>query len=230
MDGLLLVDKPKGWTSFDVVAKVRSILRASAKAQGAPTKIKVGHTGTLDPLATGLLVLAVGKYTKKVPELTKQDKIYEASVKLGQNSSTDDAEGAKSDVSEHIPSAAEVNQAINTFIGQISQVPPQFSAIKVAGIRSYKTARAGNETVLEPRTVTIYSISDIKYEYPYVNFTAHVGSGTYIRSLARDLGQKLGTGAYLSSLRRTSVGEYTVESATSLENLDSATIDKNMII
>ena len=224
MDGLLFIDKPKGWTSFDVVAKVRGILRTELKNRGVPNKIKVGHTGTLDPLATGLLVVAIGKYTKKVPELTKHDKTYQATVTLGANSATDDAEGELVPGNNHKPTADEVYKALQGFLGDIQQIPPQFSAIKVAGIRSYKAARAGDSIKHEPRNVTIYSISDIKYEYPLVTFTTKVGSGTYIRSLARDLGEKLGTGAYLSSLRRTTVGDFTISAAVSPDGLNAAKI------
>ena len=230
MDGLLLIDKQKGWTSFDVVAKVRGVLRADLKQKGLPYKIKVGHTGTLDPLATGLLVLAIGKYTKKVPELTKHDKSYFASVKLGHTSTTDDAEGELTAGSSDQPTEQTVQKALQTFVGEISQIPPQFSAIKIGGVRSYKAARSGTEVKYEPRTVTIHSISDIKYDYPTVTFTANVGSGTYIRSLARDLGQKLGTGAYLADLRRTSVGEFNLNTAILTDDLTAAKIEENLVL
>lgn len=262
LNGLLLIDKPQGWTSFDVVAKVRGILRKQQKdlrsqisdlrevsrIQDPRSKIKVGHTGTLDPMATGLLVIAIGKYTKKVPELTKQDKTYVAEVTLGKTSTTDDAEGALldyrsqisdlrvvsevskiQDPSSKIPTGEEVAEALQAFIGTIQQVPPQFSAIKVAGQRSYAVARKGGEVKLEPRTVTIYDITGIAYNYPKLTFTTKVGSGTYIRSLARDLGEQLGTGAYLSALRRTSVGNFSINTACSVDKLDYDTIEKNIL-
>ena len=230
MDGLLLVDKPKNWTSFDVVAKVRGVLRADLKAKGLPYKIKVGHTGTLDPLATGLLVLAIGKYTKKVPELTKQNKTYIAQVTLGVTSTTDDAEGEFIATSATKPTLQQITKALHTFVGEIQQVPPQFSAIKVAGVKSYKAARDGKEVKYEPRTVTIYSISDIKYSYPHVSFTAHVGSGTYIRSMARDLGQKLGTGAYLSDLRRTTVGDFKIADSITTDEISPQNVANKIIV
>lgn len=224
MQGLLLVDKPKSWTSFDVVAKVRGAVRQAAKTSGVTTKIKVGHTGTLDPMATGLLVLAVGSYTKKVPELTKKDKTYEAEVTLGAMSTTDDAEGDVQPVSMRQPTEAEVSTALMQFVGEQQQIPPQFSAIKVGGVRAYASARKGHEVALQPRTVQVYSITNIQYIYPVVSFTCHVGSGTYIRSIARDLGQKLGTGAYMSALRRTEVGNFSVAAAQPVETISSDTI------
>lgn len=229
MNGLLLIDKPKGWTSFDVVAKVRGVLRAEARVHGIKSKIKVGHTGTLDPMATGLLVLAIGSYTKKVPELTKQDKVYEATITLGKTSNTDDAEGELTTVSGALPLESDVKQALQGFVGDIQQVPPQFSAIKVAGVRSYNAARSGKEVKLEPRSVTIYSISDIKYAYPEVTCVVSVGSGTYIRSLARDVGNVLAVGAYLSDLRRTSIADYTIANAISPENISSEIIAQKLL-
>lgn len=245
VNGLLLVDKPKGWTSFDVVAKVRGILRSQQslvtslqsvaqetndKRQSTPSrKVKVGHTGTLDPLATGLLVLAVGNYTKKVPELTKKDKTYEAVITLGATSNTDDAEGETIQVSDKKPNIQELKAALSSFIGEIQQIPPQFSAIKVSGVRSYTAARKGQEVKLEPRNVTIYSITDIKYDYPAVTCTVSVGSGTYIRSLARDLGLALGTGAYLSDLRRTSVGDYKISDSYSITDIENQDLSKLLL-
>lgn len=209
MDGIILVDKPSGWTSFDVVAKVRGVI----KRETGLKKPKVGHTGTLDPLATGLLVLVVGKYTKKVPELSKADKTYEVTMKLGDISTTGDDEGKKTQLSDSKPSKEAVLAALAEFKGEIEQIPPAYSAIKVNGQRAYKLARAGKEVVIEPRKVTIYDISDIAYDYPLVKFTAKVSSGTYIRTLVEDIGKTLGTGAYMTALRRTRVGNFTLESA-----------------
>ncbi len=213
MDRLLLIDKPKDWTSFDVVAKLRGILR---KQTGQ--KIKIGHCGTLDPMATGLLLIVTGKFTKRVNELTKLQKTYEAEVTLGATSNTDDAEGELSNVSDQKPSEEEVRAALFSFLGEQMQVPPKFSAIKVNGVRSYAAARAGKEVKLEPRRVEILAIRDFEYCYPKVLFTVDVSSGTYIRSLARDLGEKLQKGAYLSGLRRTKVGEFDVGDAKKLED------------
>ncbi len=212
MDQVLLVDKPKEWTSFDVVGKVRYMLR-----QATGQKIKVGHAGTLDPLATGLLIVLVGKATKRQDSFMKQDKVYEVEMKLGQTSTTADEEGEKTIVSDRQPTEEEVSEAVMSFLGVISQVPPAYSAIKIGGQRAYKLARAGKEVKIEPRTVSIHSISELNYTYPIVSFTANVSSGTYIRSLVTDIGDKLATGAYMSNLRRTSIGEYSVSDAVAPE-------------
>jgi tRNA pseudouridine55 synthase len=215
MNGILLIDKPNEWTSHDVVAKVRGIV----KKETGIKKPKVGHAGTLDPLATGLLVVLVGSYCKRAQEFTKLDKVYDVELKLGEVSTTDDEEGEKTAISDKIPSEKEAIDTINSFIGEIEQVPPIYSAIKVDGKRAYKEARKGNEVKLRPRKVTIYSITDVSYDYPYVRFTAKVSSGTYIRSLTRDIGEKLGTGAYMSNLRRTDVGDLSVVDANSIDSL-----------
>lgn len=213
MDGILLVDKPSGWTSHDVVAKIRSLLK-----QQIGQKIKVGHTGTLDPFATGLLVLVVGSYTKRAQEFSKLDKTYEAELTLGSTSSTGDIEGEITPKSTRQPSEAEVKAVLNKFVGEITQTPPAFSAIKVDGQRAYKLARAGKEVKIEPRKVKIYSIKNVRYEYPKMSFETEVSSGTYIRSLAEDVGQALGSGAYLSALRRTKVGHFIINDALKLDN------------
>ncbi|MDQ3123092.1 MAG: tRNA pseudouridine(55) synthase TruB [bacterium] len=220
MDGFVLIDKPKGWTSFDVVAKIRGQL----KAETAVKKPKVGHTGTLDPLATGLLIIVVGSYCKRAQEFSKLDKVYEAEVTLGQTSTTDDNEGNKIQKSDKRPSKDEVQQILNTFIGEQQQLPPAYSAIKVDGKRAYKLAREGKEVRMEPRTVAIYSIEKIIYDYPKIRFNVHVSSGTYIRSLARDIGEQLGTGAYLSGLSRTSVGNYKIEDSVSVGSFKGSDI------
>jgi len=227
MDGILLVDKPSGWTSFDVVAKVRGILK-----QNGVTKPKVGHTGTLDPLATGLLVLTIGTYCKRAGEFSKLDKTYEVTMKLGETSTTGDAEGiiTPSDVYQNVHmdkkvyNISYVKRVLGGFVGEIEQVPPAYSAIKVNGQRAYKLARAGKEVKLEPRKVTIYSIENVDYDYPEVKFTARVSSGTYIRSLVENIGKQLGTGAYMSNLRRTQVGKFDIKNSISMSTLTAQTI------
>jgi len=220
MDGILLVDKPQGWTSHDVVAKVRSIIKARSGQ-----KIKVGHTGTLDPMATGLLILVVGSYTKKAGDFSKLDKTYEAEITLGTTSSTGDKEGELTEVSDDKPPEQAVEAVLGRFKGEILQKPHKYSAVKIDGQRAYKAARAGKTVEIEPRKVKIYQITDVNYEYPKLNLTCKVSSGTYIRSLAEDIGAELGTGAYLSGLRRTRVGGYgleealTMDSAVSVESL-----------
>lgn len=213
MDGLLLIDKPKGWTSFDVVAKVRSLI----KQQTGLKRPKVGHTGTLDPLATGLLVLCVGSYCKRAQEFSRLDKTYQVELTLGQTSTTDDDEGEKTATGTEIPDKDTIREVILSFSGVISQVPPAFSAIKVNGNRAYKLAREGKKVEMKARKITIYAIEDIITAGTKVTFTATVSSGTYIRSLARDIGVKLGCGAFMSNLRRTSVGNFQLVDATPVE-------------
>lgn len=224
MNGILLVDKPKDWTSFDVVGKVRSIITKSALNETGKKRFPVGHTGTLDPLATGLLVLLLGKYTKKATELTKLDKKYEVTMKLGETSTTGDDEGEKTKASNIEPTQAEIEYALQKFTGEIMQTPPIYSAIKVGGQRAYKLARAGKIVEIEPRQVTIYKSELQSYEYPLVTFTAEVSSGTYIRSLVEDLGKELGTGAYMSDLRRTKIGEFDLKNAITVQDLSADAI------
>lgn len=223
MDGILLVDKPEGWTSHDVVAKVRSILKTETGQ-----KVKVGHTGTLDPAATGLLILVLGSYTKRAEEFSKLDKVYEADITLGYNSSTGDKEGETSKVSDKQPPKTAVEAVLRQFEGEILQKPHKYSAVKIDGQRAYQAARAGKTVEIEPRKVKIYEITDINYEYPKLSFTCRVSSGTYIRSLAEDIGAALGIGAYLSALRRTQVDIYHIDDAASLKDLDSQAIAKHL--
>jgi tRNA pseudouridine55 synthase len=222
IDGLLLIDKPLGWTSHDVVAKVRNILKNEAGK-----KIKVGHTGTLDPLASGLMILVVGSYCKRASEFSKLDKTYEATIKLGQTSSTGDAEGEKTKVSDAQPSETDIEHILKSFIGEIEQTPPAYSAIKIDGKRAYKLAREGQKVEIEPRKITIHSLELTGYSYPNVSFSVEVSSGTYIRSLAEDIGKELETGAYLSSLKRIRVGSFKIDDAM---NPAEATIDKLITI
>ncbi|HEX7963578.1 MAG TPA: tRNA pseudouridine(55) synthase TruB [Candidatus Saccharimonadales bacterium] len=224
MDGILLVDKPTGWTSFDVVGKVRRLAQDAGLNTTGKKRFPVGHTGTLDPLATGLLVLMLGKYTKKVPQYTKMDKTYEVVMRLGQTSTTGDEEGEKTDMSNRRPTKEELHIAMARFEGDIMQTPPAFSAIKINGQRAYKLAREGKVPELQPRPVRIERIILIKYEYPFVWFTTHVSSGTYIRSLVEDMGKMLGTGAYMAGLRRTRVGPFRIDDAVTMDQLDAQTL------
>jgi len=209
---MLLVDKPAGWTSFDVVNYVR---RRVAVAEGMkPKQVKAGHTGTLDPFATGLLVLLIGKdYTRQAGELSKLDKTYEVTMRLGETSSTGDPEGEITTVNNKIPTREELQAASERFTGQIGQIPPAYSAIKVGGQRAYKLARAGKTVEIEPRQVTINRLEIVEYKYPEVKLIADVSSGTYIRTLVEDIGQVLGTGAYTNALRRTKIGDSHLENA-----------------
>ena len=215
-DEILLIDKPAGMTSFGVVARVRRLL-----SQRAGGKVKVGHTGTLDPFATGLMILLVGKGTKRSNEFLKLDKVYEAEIVLGETSTTGDPEGEITETANRTDeiTKTELEAALVQFTGEIQQIPPAFSAIKINGQRAYKLARKGEEVIMPARTVTVYSLELVEYSYPVVKIRAHVSSGTYIRTLAEDIGQTLGVGAYCRELRRTKVGDYSIEQATSLNDL-----------
>lgn len=229
MQGILLVDKPAGWTSFDVVNYVRRIV---ATAEGKkPKHVKVGHTGTLDPFATGLLILLLGKdYTRRAGEFSKLDKTYEVAMRLGQTSTTGDPEGIIETVSDKIPDLDAIQAATKQFTGQITQTPPIYSAIKIDGQRAYKLARAGKEVIIEPRPATIHHLEITKYEYPEVHLIAKVSSGTYIRTLVEDLGQALGTGAYTTALRRTTIGNFAIEAALSPDGLTANKLTNNFLI
>jgi len=227
MNGIVLLDKPKGWTSFDVVNKVRHMVQHSDLNRSAKKRFPVGHTGTLDPLATGLLVLLLGDYTKRAPGLTKLDKTYDVTMCLGQTSTTGDEEGEKTVISERQPTLDEIKKATAIFVEhEYHQLPPAFSAIKVGGQRAYKLARAGKEVKLEPRLASVYEITNLHYAYPDITFTTKVSSGTYIRSLVADIGQALNTGAYLTALRRTTVGEYTLKGALDVRDLSPQDLEK----
>lgn len=228
MNGILLVDKPSGWTSFDVVNKIRRTIEASGLNTTNKKRFPVGHTGTLDPLATGLLVLMLGTYTKKVPEYTKLDKTYEVIMHLGQTSTTGDNEGEKRTVSSIEPTKEELHIALARYEGDIMQTPPAFSAIKINGQRAYKLAREGKMSEMTPRPAHIERNILTKYEYPKVYFTSHVSSGTYIRSLVEDIGAWLGTGAYMSDLRRTRVGSFQLIDAMDMGQLSPEAIAKHV--
>ena len=218
MQGILLVDKPANWTSFDVVNYVRKLVAQNSSQK--PKNVKVGHAGTLDPFATGLLILLVGKeYTKRAGEFSKLDKTYEVTAILGKTSSTGDPEGEITEVTGPQPSEREIKDVFTRFTGEIKQIPPAYSAIKINGQRAYKLARAGKEVVIEPRKVRIKSLKLVNYNFPEVTFTADVSSGTYIRSLVEDLAKALGTGAYTSQLRRTQIGNFSISNSQQVAQL-----------
>jgi len=207
-DSILFVDKPAGITSFGVVARVRRRL-----SEQLGKKAKVGHTGTLDPFATGLMIIVTGKECRNAMNYSKLDKEYEAVIRLGQTSSTGDPEGELTNVSTDIPTEQAVEAALEGFRGEITQRPPIFSAIKINGRRAYDLARKGEAPVMPERQVTVFSLELLDYTYPDVRIRTHVSSGTYIRSLAEDIGSVLGTGAYCAELRRTKVGQWSIEGA-----------------
>lgn len=203
MNQILLVDKPKGITSFDVIRRLRNKLGIK----------KMGHAGTLDPLATGLLIIATGSATKEISKYMNLSKEYEVLVEFGKTSTTYDADG---EISQGIlcdVSRDEFEKVLENFIGEISQMPPIFSAKKIKGVRAYDLARQGKEVKLEPRIVKIDRIEILEWNWPLVRLRVNCGKGTYIRSLANDIGEKLDCGGYVKELRRTAIGEFRVENA-----------------
>ena len=201
---LLLIDKPLEWTSFDVVNKLRRLLKMR----------KIGHAGTLDPLATGLLIVCTGTFTKKINDFMGQEKEYTGTMRLGQTTPSQDLE---TEPGPAVPldglDSQQLHDLCKPFIGTIQQVPPLHSAVKIDGKRAYRFARKGVEKKLEPRTVEISVFEITRIELPDVDFRVVCGKGTYIRSLVRDFGEATGKGAYLSALRRTRIGSFRVEDA-----------------
>lgn len=215
MKGIFAINKPKGPSSYAIIGKIKRFL-------GGVRKEKVGHAGTLDPLAEGVLVVAVGReYTKQIGNFVEKEKEYLADIKLGQTSTTDDEEGEKTDITPlKIPTIDEIESVKKDFIGDIVQVTPVFSAAKVGGgEEGYKKARRGEKFTPPPRFVHIEKIDIIDYEWPILKLRVVTGPGVYIRSLAREFGEKLETGGYLTKLVRTRVGEFKIEEAVSLEEL-----------
>lgn len=211
---IILIDKPAGLSSFGVVARVRRRL-----SMEAGKKVKVGHTGTLDPFATGLLILLANKATKLSNQFLKLDKWYEATICLGKTSTTGDPEGEIIEQNtEKVPTLEEVKAVVNQFVGQITQTVPAFSAVKINGQRAYQLARRGEAVSMPTRQIEIYAIEILSYNYPELIIRTHVSSGTYIRTLGEDIGKALGVGAYLTALRRTQVGEYQIENAVKLSD------------
>ena len=226
--GFLFIDKPVGPTSHDVVDKVRRALG------GRRTGIKVGHAGTLDPLASGLLVIGVGATTKLLSRLVGLPKTYEVEITLGATSATDDAEGpiqknpndqilGPRPISPGLTISNDVEQTLKNFIGEQEQIPPTFSAKKQEGQRLYKIARRGNAIAIKSHRITIFNIELVKYEYPRMRLKVHCSSGTYIRALARDIGSALKTGGYVSVLRRTAIGPFVIAQGIPLEKFKTAT-------
>ena len=215
---LIFIDKPRGWTSFQVVNKIRWLIKQQFKLK----KIKVGHAGTLDPLASGLLILCVGKFTKKIDTYQAQKKEYTGTITLGATTPSYDLEteiDARFDYSSI--SSENVSETTLQFIGEIQQQPPIFSALKKDGKRLYEYARAGEEVVIPKRTVHISAFEITNIELPNIDFRIVCSKGTYIRSLAHDFGKTLNNGAHLSALRRTKIGDYLVENSLSIEGFET---------
>jgi tRNA pseudouridine55 synthase len=208
---IISINKPAGITSHTVVNKLRKFYGIK----------KIGHAGTLDPFATGVLILLVGRdSTKRSQELMKQDKIYRTKLKLGYISDTYDKDGVIQEYNiQKIPTRLEIDQIIASFVGEISQIPPMYSAIKINGKKMYELARKGQTVDIPPRLVNIYNIIVLDYTYPYLTLDIACSSGTYIRSLGYDIGIKLDTGAYLEELERRQSGEYNIENCYTLDTL-----------
>lgn len=218
--GLLVLDKPGGITSRAAVDRALSWF---------PRGTRAGHTGTLDPLATGVLVLCLGVATRLTEYVQEMDKVYRTDLLLGARSDTDDADGTVEPVANAlVPSRAEVEQGLAGFVGEIDQVPPAYSAARVTGQRAYDLARRGREVALQPRRVRVYGIDLLGYGYPRLTLEVRCGKGTYIRALARDLGQRLGCGALVQTLRRTRVGPFDAADALSLD-VDAATARSRLL-
>ena len=215
---IILLDKPLDWTSFQAVSKLKYKLK---REFNLPKKFKIGHAGTLDPRATGLLIVCTGKFTKKIPEIQDAPKEYWAEIKIGAQTESYDTEKPEilpkdfSHITEDF-----ILETLEKFVGEIEQKPPVFSAIKIDGDRAYDLARKGIDVEMKSRKTTIHYLNNVEINLPLVSFMVGCSKGTYIRSLAHDIGQSLEVGAYLTQLRRTKIGEYTVENAQSniLEN------------
>lgn len=210
---VFLVDKPIDWTSFQAVNKMKFKLKREFKLK----KIKIGHAGTLDPKATGLLIICTGKATKQIPEIQNASKEYETEIKIGVQTASYDTEQPEilhQDI--HHITEEKIHEVLSKFIGEIQQKPPLFSAIKINGKRAYHLARAGEEIEIKSRSTTIYNIGNIEINFPFIRFKVRCSKGTYIRSLAHDIGQALGVGAYLTQLKRTQIGNYTITHGSSI--------------
>lgn len=214
LHGILVIDKPLGMTSMRVVERVR--YRAA--------RARTGHAGTLDPLATGVLVVAIGRATKSIDRLMAGEKRYETVIDLSAFTTTDDGEGDRTEVTSEPPSSEAVRDACNRWVGEVMQRPPAFSAIKVQGRRSYDLARSGEARELAARPVMVHGIEIDAYDFPLLSLRVHCGKGTYIRSLARDLGTALGTGGHCRSIRRTQVGIYDIGKAIRMDDLPESIV------
>lgn len=222
MHGWIILDKPHGLGSTQAVSAVKRALRTQRELLGGTEKWKVGHGGTLDPLATGVLPIAVGEATKLAGRMLDSDKIYDFTVAFGVQTDTLDLEGKAVARSDVIPNFGDVEDVLADFVGEIDQVPPVYSAIKIDGARAYDLARSGEAPEIKSRRITIYALDYLSEEAGSVTLRAHVSKGTYIRSLARDIALALGTVGHVTMLRRIKAGPFTLETAISLDKLDEA--------
>jgi tRNA pseudouridine55 synthase len=215
---VLLIDKPVDWTSFDVVNKIRYLIKRHLGIK----KIKVGHAGTLDPLATGLVIVCTGKFTKKIDEYQGMTKEYIADVRFGATTPTYDMESEPDATYPYDHITEEVLKKViqDSFTGEIEQIPPVYSAIKIKGQKAYELARRGEKVTMKPRQVTIHKIDIARFDLPDVTLDVTCSKGTYIRSLAHDIGKALGSGAHLSGLRRTRIGDFSAGDAISMQDIE----------
>ena len=228
LSGILVLDKPIRMSSMAAVAAVR--LRAAGGDRKLAKKIKVGHAGTLDPLATGVLVVAVGRATKFIDRLMSTDKRYHTAIDLSAFTTTDDREGERTEIDMlQPPQESRVRDVLLSFVGPIMQKPPAFSAMKINGKRAYKLARGGAPVDLPARPVCVHSLELLSYGWPALELHIHCAKGFYVRSLARDLGQALGAGGHCTSIRRTAVGPFTLDMAHQLENLPTELLQRDLI-
>lgn len=218
--GFLYLNKPAGVSSFWMVSQIRKVTGVK----------RVGHAGTLDPFATGLLIIAVGREsTRELGKFLKKDKVYRATLRLGYESTTGDPEGEIKEIdSATKPTKKAIDAALKKFTGEIEQMPPAYSALKIGGVPAYKLARRGEKVELKSRQVTIHALKVLRYEYPELKIEAAVSSGTYIRTLAEDIGRELGTGAYLTQLERTSIDNISLKEAIGLDELDEESWTGNL--
>jgi tRNA pseudouridine55 synthase len=218
--GILNINKPAGCSSRHAVDRVERVVRPA----------KAGHAGTLDPLASGVLVVCVGQATRLIPYVQRMPKLYRATFLLGRQSATDDVEGDVAEIAGATqPTRNLIDETLPRFLGDIEQVPPAHSAVKVGGRRAYRLARAGKAVELSPRLVTIHRLAIRRYEYPELELDIECGSGTYVRSLGRDLAAVLGTGAVMSALQRTAIGEFQIEEALALEDVTAEAVAQHML-
>ena len=220
LNGLLVIDKPLTWTSANVVSKARKATKFA----------KVGHTGTLDPLATGVLVLCIGKATKIAQQIVDDIKTYQTKIDLSAFTNTDDLEGEREEIAvENPPNLEKIIETLGNFTGKIEQTPSIFSAININGVRAYELARKGEAVEIPKRIITIHSIELIDYSWPILNIRVVCGKGTYIRTLGKDIGISLGVAGHLTSLRRESVGPFSLAGASQIERLDQEITQDDII-
>lgn len=235
ISGIINIYKSTGPTSHDIVDRIRKIIKPllfSTNEALRRKRLRIGHAGTLDPFAEGVLIILIGKATRLQSKFMDMPKTYTATLKLGVTSDTYDKTGVKlqtPNTKSQTISKPKIQNILKNFIGEINQMPPDYSAIKIKGKKAYELARKGIKPKLKPRKVKIYKIKLIKYKWPYLEIEVRCGKGTYIRSLAHDIGKKLGCGAYLEELTRTKIGKFSIKNSVKLEELDTKNLPNKII-